>query len=126
MLGNVDVQPMIPVRSLEPAEKFYAKTLGLREVERFPGVAVIYESGNSRLGVYTSEFAGTNKGTAAVWNVSDVEGVAAELKGKGVTFEHYDHLPGLSLKGDVHFADGLAVAWFKDPDGNILSIQNGG
>jgi hypothetical protein len=33
-------------------------------------------------------------------------------------------LPGLSLQGDIHRGDGLSVAWFKDPDGNILSIAS--
>ena len=47
-----------------------------------------------------------------------------ELKAKGVNFEHYDNLPGLTRKGDIHHADGLTVAWFKDPAGNILSVQN--
>ena len=85
---------------------------------------VVYRSGGSALCVYRSEFAGTNQGTAALWEVSDVEGTVEELKAKGVTFEHYDDLPGLTRKGDVYRADGLEVAWFKDPDGNILSIQN--
>ena len=47
----------------------------------------------------------------------------AELKAKGVTFEHYD-LPGLTREGDIHRADDFRVVWFKDPDGNILSVQN--
>jgi hypothetical protein len=43
------------------------------------------------------------------------------LKSKGVTFEHYD-MPGLSLEGDIHVGQGMKVAWFKDPDGNILNF----
>jgi hypothetical protein len=59
------------------------------------------------------------------WEVGDkVDQMARELKAKGVSFEHYD-MPGLRLDGDVHVGDGMRVAWFKDPDGNILSIVSG-
>ena len=49
-----------------------------------------------------------------------------ELKAKGVAFEHYDNLPGLTVQGDVHVGGDMKVAWFKDPDGNILSIVSEG
>ena len=45
------------------------------------------------------------------------------LKAKGVRFEHYD-LPGTKREGDVHVTGDMKVAWFKDPDGNILSVVN--
>jgi len=125
MLSNATVQPMLPVKDLKVAEKFYGQTLGLKRVGGAPDAAVVYQSGDSTLCVYRSEFAGTNKGTAALWDVEDVEGTVGELKAKGVAFEHYDNLPGLTRKGDIHHADGLTVAWFKDPDGNILSVQHG-
>jgi hypothetical protein len=54
----------------------------------------------------------------------DVEGIVSALKGKGVKFEHYD-MPGMTRKGDVHAGGGMKIAWFKDPDGNILSIVSG-
>ena len=54
---------------------------------------------------------------------SEREGTAKELKAKGVTFETYD-LPGLTRQGDIYRAGDFRVAWFKDPAGNILSIQN--
>ena len=124
MLSGATVKPMLPVKDLKVAGKFYEETLGLKRVGGAEDEAVVYQSGGSTLCVYRSEFAGTNKGTAALWEVEDVEGTVGELKAKGVTFEHYDNLPGLTRKGDIHLADGLTVAWFKDPDGNILSIQN--
>ena len=43
---------------------------------------------------------------------------------EGVRFEHYHNRPGLELDGDVHVGHGMKVAWFKDPDGNILNIVN--
>jgi hypothetical protein len=54
----------------------------------------------------------------------DVEGMVRVLKAKGVAFEHYD-MSRMMQEGDVHVAGDMKVAWFKDPDGNILNIVNG-
>jgi hypothetical protein len=53
----------------------------------------------------------------------DIEEVVQQLKAKGITFEHYD-MPGVTREGDVHVAGDMRVAWFKDPDGNILNITS--
>jgi catechol 2,3-dioxygenase-like lactoylglutathione lyase family enzyme len=124
MLGNTNVQPMLPVKDLKKAEKFYEEVLGLEQTHEEPDTAVTYKSGNGTLNVYRSEFAGTNKGTAALWEVPDVEGTVKELKARGVTFEHYDNMPGLTREGDIHRAGDFRVAWWKDPSGNILSVQS--
>ncbi len=124
MLSQVPIQPMLPVRDLASSARFYEKTLGLQPIDVLPGTAVTYRSGDSMLCVYQSDFGGTNQGTAALWEVDDVEGTVEELKGKGVRFERYDDMPGVTRKGDVHVAGKMTVAWFKDPGGNILSIQN--
>ena len=123
MLGDSKVQPMLPVKDLPIARKFYEETLGLKKVGEMGDEAVSFRSGSTTLVVYRSEFAGTNKGTAALWEVEDVDQTVKELKDKGVKFEHYD-LPGLTRKGDVHSGGPMKVAWFKDPGGNILSVQN--
>jgi catechol 2,3-dioxygenase-like lactoylglutathione lyase family enzyme len=114
---------MLPVKDLKSAQKFYEEKLGVTEVGEMPDEAVTYRSGSTTLVVYRSEFAGTNKGTAALWEVDDVDETVKELKAKGVTFEHYD-LPGMTREGDVHVGGPMRVAWFKDPGGNILSVQN--
>lgn len=124
MLRDATAQPMLPVKNLEVAKKFYAEALGLPQVDEAQDAAVVYQSGGGTLCVYRSEFAGTNKGTAALWEVDDVEATVAELKARGVTFERYDNLPGLTWKDGLHSAGDFQVAWFKDPDGNILSVQN--
>jgi hypothetical protein len=75
--------------------------------------------------LYRSQYAGTNKATAAMWEVGeDVDNIVRELKAKGVQFEHYD-LPGMKREGDIHVIGKIRTAWFKDPDGNILCIVNG-
>ena len=124
MLEKVNIQPMLPVKDLAPARKFYEETLGLKKVGQMEGEAIVYRSGNTNLCVYKSEFAGTNKGTAALWEVKDVDKTVKDLKAKGVKFEHYD-MPGMERDGDIHRGGGMNVAWFKDPAGNILSVQNG-
>ena len=125
MLADKDAMATIAVKDTKVAKKFYEGTLGLKPTpEQEPGV-LAYKSGNATVLVYESQYARTNKATAATWVVgADVEGVVRALKAKGVTFEHYD-LPGTTRQGDVHVAGKTKVAWFKDPDGNILAIVNG-
>jgi catechol 2,3-dioxygenase-like lactoylglutathione lyase family enzyme len=125
MLGNKDATANIAVKNLEIARRFYEGTLGLKQVSAEGDHLIAYRSGNSTLLVYRSDYAGTNKATAATWTVGeDVEGIARALKAKGVTFEHYD-MPGVTRNGDVHVGGGRKIAWFKDPDGNILCIVGG-
>jgi hypothetical protein len=79
-------------------------------------------SGDTLVNVYRSQFAGTNKATAVTWVVGDeIDAIVKKLKGKGIAFEHYD-MPGITRDGDIHRGDGMKVAWFKDPDGNILNL----
>jgi catechol 2,3-dioxygenase-like lactoylglutathione lyase family enzyme len=124
MLGDKDAASNIAVKNLETAKKFYEEILGLTPVGVEGQEAIIFKSRNSTVYVYKSEYAGTNKATAISWVVGeDIEGVVQKLKAKGVTFEHYD-MPGVTRNGDVHVADDMKVAWFKDPDGNILNITS--
>jgi catechol 2,3-dioxygenase-like lactoylglutathione lyase family enzyme len=120
MLETNDVIATIAVKDLKRAGKFYEQTLGLQPGESRPG-AGSYSSGRSKLFVYESQFAGTNQATAATWVVDDIEAVVRDLAGRGVRFEHYD-FPGTARKGDIHVFGDVKNAWFKDPDGNILSI----
>ena len=125
MLNDCEAVPMIAVKDLPKAAKFYEDCLGLRRIATEGEEAITYRSGASTLNIYRSEYAGTNKATSAMWNVgADIEGIVQHLKGKGVSFERYD-LPGLTLEGDIYRGGDMRVAWFKDPDGNILSLVAG-
>ena len=124
MLGNNDLVATIAVKNLDTARKFYEGTLGLKPVDTEDGELIVFKSGNSTLNVYRSQYAGTNRATAVTWLVGDdVEGVVRALKAKGVSFEHYD-MPNMKRQGDIHVAGNMKVAWFKDPDGNILNVVN--
>jgi catechol 2,3-dioxygenase-like lactoylglutathione lyase family enzyme len=121
MLGKADATPMIAVKDLDRARKFYEDTIGLETKDEW-GEGLTMESGDTTINVYRSQFAGTNKATALTFQVDDAEEEVSELKKKGVFFEHYD-LPGLQSRGDLYVGEGgFKTAWFKDPDGNILSL----
>jgi catechol 2,3-dioxygenase-like lactoylglutathione lyase family enzyme len=125
MLGDINAIATIAVKDLAAAKRFYEGTLGLKPVDAEGKEVIMFQSGKSRVNVYRSQFAGTNKATAATWPVGEqFDEVVRSLKAKGVQFEHYD-MPGLKMEGDVHVAGKMKVAWFKDPDGNILNIVNG-
>jgi catechol 2,3-dioxygenase-like lactoylglutathione lyase family enzyme len=125
MLGDKEAVATIAVKDVGRARKFYEGTLGLKPVPTGESGVLGYKSGNSSIMVYESQFAGTNKATAATWVVGDqVDKVVKALKAKGVAFEHYD-MPETTREGDVHVSGKVRVAWLKDPDGNILSIVNG-
>ena len=124
MLGDKDAGATLAVSDIDRARDFYENMLGLTAIQEDPG-GVLYKSGNSVVLVYPSEFAGTNKATAAAWAVGDdFDAIVQELKAKGMTFEHYDDLPDTTLEGDVHTTGDFKAVWFKDPDGNILNLVN--
>ena len=121
MLGTRNAVANLATKDLDRAKAFYTDVLGLTQVEKEGDELIVLKSGDTFVNLYRSEFAGTNKATAVTWQVDDIEAEVAALKAKGVAFEHYD-MPGMSLEGDVHAGYGMKVAWFKDPDGNILNI----
>jgi catechol 2,3-dioxygenase-like lactoylglutathione lyase family enzyme len=124
MLGSTDVIAMVAVKDLATARAFYEGTLGLTVFATEGEEVVTFKSGNMLFNIYQSGYAGTNQATALSWSVGDrLDDVVAALRAKGVSFEHYD-IPGASRDGDVHVIDGLKLAWFKDPDGNILNVSN--
>ena len=126
MLRDTDAVATVAVKDLDVAGRFYEETLGLSRADAEDAEdneTIVFESGDTTINVYRSSFAGTNRATALTWAVDDVEDVVRTLKAKGVTFEHYE-LPDTKREGDVHVSGDIKVAWFKDPDGNILSVVN--
>ena len=122
MLADHRATATIAVKNLSKSRKFYEDVLGFHPVHEEGTEAVSYQSGSTELLVYHSEYAGTNRATAATWTVREgLEPLVASLRNKGVSFEHYD-LPHSMLRGDLHVMDGMKAAWFKDPDGNILAL----
>jgi catechol 2,3-dioxygenase-like lactoylglutathione lyase family enzyme len=122
MLNTHDAVPMIAVKDLAVARRFYEQTLGLAVVNAGEHVTQM-KTGKTPFNLYVSSQAGTNKATALTWEVDDeLTAIVAELRGKKVPFLHYD-MPGMTRDGDVHLAGPRKLAWFSDPDGNILSLM---
>ena len=125
MLEKMDVAANIAVKDMDRARKFYEDTLGLKPIDKEGDQVIVFRSGHANILVYKSQYAGSNKATAATWTVGDeAEGIVRSLKARGVAFEHYD-MPGTTLEGDLHVSGSMKVAWFKDPDGNVLCVANG-
>ena len=124
MLGKADATPMIAVKDIDRARSFYEGKLGLDAKDAMDGEVLEVRAGDSIVNVYRSEFAGTNKATALTFEVDDIGEEVRALKDKGIFFEEYD-MPGLERHGDIYVGEGMKTAWFKDPDGNILSLFEG-
>jgi catechol 2,3-dioxygenase-like lactoylglutathione lyase family enzyme len=124
MLKEFDAIATVAVRDLQQAARFYEGTLGLEVLAREGDQVITYRSGQAKLNVYQSAYAGSNQATAVTWAVGPrLEKLVHILRDKGVKFEHYD-LPGMQREGDIHVCGEMRVVWFKDPDGNILNLVN--
>ena len=123
MLGEVPFGANIPVRNVEDARRFYEDVLGATPV-RVQGAEIIYRAGNTLFGTYQAESAGKAEHTLGTFSgVEDIEAIVSELRSRGVEFQDYD-MPGLkTIDGIAQFGP-EKVAWFRDPDGNILSIDD--
>ncbi|MGB3540208.1 MAG: VOC family protein [Mesorhizobium sp.] len=122
MLKDKSSYAIVAVSAIDRARAFYQDILGLEITDDSMGDVLVFRTGATSLIVYRSDFAGTNKANAVVWGVGEeIEPITASLKAKGVVFEHYD---GMELKGDIHVAGTMKMVWFKDPDGNILHLNN--
>ena len=120
MLGDSTVFATIAVRDSQLAKEFYRDTLGLHLVDE-NDAGCMYESGTGKVFVYQAPSAGTNQATSAAWDVENIEQMVEDLQAKGVVFEQYD-IPDADVDGYVYTIGPQKAAWFKDPDGNILSI----
>jgi catechol 2,3-dioxygenase-like lactoylglutathione lyase family enzyme len=124
MLKDKSSSAIVAVSDIARARDFYQKTLGLELQDDSMGEVLVFRTGDTSLVVYRSEFAGGNRANAVVWDVGDeVDAITSALKAKGVAFEHYQ-FDGMKLEGDIHIAGEMKMVWFKDPDGNILHLNN--
>ncbi len=129
MLRDHDSSAIVAVSDLARARAFYSDTLGLEldgeggVEEAGDGMPLVFRTGATKLVVYPSEFAGSNRANAVVWGVGDeLDSIVAALEAKGVEFEHYPEVG--RLEGNVHVAGGARLVWLKDPDGNILHLNS--
>jgi catechol 2,3-dioxygenase-like lactoylglutathione lyase family enzyme len=125
MLKAHNSSAIVAVRDNDRARRFYGEVLGLQQFGDDDGGPMMFQTGDTRLVVYPSGFAGTNRANAVVWGVGEaLESIVADLSGKGVVFERYD-LEGATFENGIHRIGDFRMAWFRDPDGNILHINSG-
>ena len=127
MLTNSPVAAILPAVDLERAKKFYKEKLGLQPINTpGPGGAMFECGQGTQLYLYQRDTATKADHTVAGWKVENIEEVVRALRERGVVFEQYD-LPGLKTDEDGIATSGpIKSAWFKDTEGNILSINEFG
>lgn len=120
MFADSKLQSIIWTSRIEEAERFYSDTLGLALSGRSDG-ALVYDVGGSvlRVGPVPSTEPGVH--TVMGFAVADVKAAVAYLAGHGVAVERFAGMPH-DDDGILVSPDGARVAWFRDPDGNILSV----
>jgi len=124
-LSNAQVRATVAVSDITKAAEFYEGTLGLSPMgdDGMSHVRIYPCGSGSFLQVYASEHAGTPTATVASWSTTDFESVIDDLSAKGVIFESQGD-PSTDERG-VHTFGEHRVAWFKDPDGNTIAVDNG-
>ena len=114
------LRPVLAVDDVKRAASFYRDILGLEVKEEEDGYALVFTSGDSWLTLYKTSYP-RGQNTVAAFEVEDVDGTVEYLRQRGVKFEEYD-FPGLKTVNGIAFEGPAKVAWFKDTEGNTLSI----
>jgi catechol 2,3-dioxygenase-like lactoylglutathione lyase family enzyme len=121
MLGSTNIVAFVPTKDSEKARAFYEGVLGLRFVKD-DGFAMVLDANGIMIRVAKAPQFTPAQFTILGWQVKDIAKVAQELQKKGVHFEVFGFFKQDEL-GIWTAPTGDKVAWFKDPDGNILSIS---
>ena len=121
MLGSMKLITFIPTTNAAKAKAFYQDVLGLRFI-REDQFAVVFDANGTMLRITIVPQFTPHPFTVAGWAVLNIEEAVAALAEKGVAFERYSFMEQDSL-GIWSSPGGAKVAWFKDPDGNILSVS---
>lgn len=123
MLGSADLIAFVPTRDSGKARQFYEATLGLEFISADPFALVFNAHGTTLRIANVSEVKGFKPApfTIVGWLVTNASDTVGDLVKKGIRFERF---PGMDQddQGVWQSPNGARVAWFKDPDGNILSI----
>jgi catechol 2,3-dioxygenase-like lactoylglutathione lyase family enzyme len=121
VLENADLVAFVATRDLEAAGAFYGSTLRLPLLEA-NGFARVYDVNGTQLRVTLVESQADAAYTVLGWRVADIAHAIAELEEAGVRFKRYDGMDQ-DDNGIWVAPGGTRVAWFSDPDGNTLSLQ---
>lgn len=127
-LSQARAAARLPARDLERARQWYAEKLGLDPVEERAG-GLRYLVNGSEFVIFLSQGGSDSSFTQLALSVDDIAAEVAAMKSRGVVFEEYD-LPGIRTTGSIALIDGNYPskgsaelgAWFKDSEGNLISI----
>jgi catechol 2,3-dioxygenase-like lactoylglutathione lyase family enzyme len=123
MLSGTRLTAFVASTDLARSEAFYVQTLGLALLDANPYALVVQGLGAQLRITLVSEKAAAEY-TVLGWEVDDLDPAIDDLAGRGVVFTIYDGM-GQDDRGAWQAPDGSRVAWFKDPDGNTLSLHQG-
>ena len=124
MLSAARLTAFAATANPERAREFYQDVLGLRlEVE--DGFALLFDSNGTPLRIQKVKEMHPPPFTVLGWQVASIQAAVKELSARGVSFERYSFMPQDAL-GIWTAPGGTKVAWFKDPDGNLLSLAEPG
>lgn len=121
MLGSTNIVAFVPIKDAEKARAFYEGVLGLRFVKD-DGFALVFEANGIMIRAAKMKDFTPAQFTVLGWQVSGIENMVRALRSKGVHFEIFGFFKQDEL-GIWAAPNGEKVAWFKDPDGNILSVS---
>ena len=123
MLANAKAFSGFAVKDVGKAREFYGDTLGVETSEE-DDVLILHLAGGRDTFVYPKPDHEPANYTILNFPVDDIDAAVEELGRKGVTFERYDGFEQ-DEKGIARGDEGPKIAWFTDPDGNILSVLEG-
>jgi catechol 2,3-dioxygenase-like lactoylglutathione lyase family enzyme len=120
MLSNKSIIAIVATMDADKAKLFYTEKLGLKIISE-DNFAVAFDANGIMLRLTRVQKLEPAQYTALGWEVNDIHGTINELTQRGVKFEKYDFFKQ-DDSGVWTAPDRTQVAWFKDPDGNILSL----
>jgi catechol 2,3-dioxygenase-like lactoylglutathione lyase family enzyme len=121
MLASSKVIGFVPTKNAQKARAFYGGKLGFRFVSVDP-FALVMKAGETMIRIPKPQDFTPVTYTVLGWEVRDIEAVVRWLQERGVAFEKYPFVQDQEL-GIWTAPGGNKVAWFKDPDGNVLSVS---
>ena len=120
MLADAPIIAFVAITDPGRARRFYEQTLGLTPLRDEP-FALVFDAGGTTIRLAKVERLSPAPYTVLGWRVPDIAAACARLAAAGVTFERYEGMDQ-DEAGIWSAPDGGFVAWFKDPDGNLLSL----
>lgn len=122
ILGGSRLVAFVPTTDAAKARAFYEGVLGLRLVADEKPFALVFDANGTMLRVTTVHELKPDPFTVLGWDVEDIEATVDRLTAAGVEFNRYKGVNDGDARGIWNSPSGARVAWFKDPDGNVLGV----